>query len=382
MKKAIIIIILFITIRPYEKTIIPKFINLNKSLKSSLTSAWYNITSKKESIIINKNKNIILIKGSLEQIKEFENVFKSIDKERKCVSISIQSGAAEIVDSFNFGINEFGVYNKNPQIARENKKFSFTGIGAQLIEYPTPTNGIAANLAVDPEIPNINLNQNFTSPNSSIVDNIYGNIITEPAYLNIPFTLGGPDLNLARLSPTLNTLIKKDSTDTKINSTFIIKDREKLTLKSGDSLPLYSQNTVSANDSFLISSGLKYIDLGIKLELVPILDKKLEGVTLHIYLEIDILIRGSVKPQGFLIDKPNMLENPPVLDKRKVEQIVYIKNNESILISDYAKSTKNKELRKVPFFSKIPLLGKLFQSTLDKNEELDQFILITPKIIK
>jgi type II secretory pathway component GspD/PulD (secretin) len=72
----------------------------------------------------------------------------------------------------------------------------------------------------------------------------------------------------------------------------------------------------------------------------------------------------------------------PVIDVREAQTQVMIKDGETIVIGGLLKDVKGKETIGIPFLSKIPLLGKLFNREIEDNEKVDLLIFITARIIK
>ncbi|MBI3635413.1 MAG: hypothetical protein HY216_04210, partial [Candidatus Rokubacteria bacterium] len=73
---------------------------------------------------------------------------------------------------------------------------------------------------------------------------------------------------------------------------------------------------------------------------------------------------------------------PPVINRRKAETEVLIREGEHLVIGGVTTSVALEETRKVPFFGDIPILGWLFKQrgTQDTRRELAVFI--TPSVLR
>jgi type III secretion protein C len=72
---------------------------------------------------------------------------------------------------------------------------------------------------------------------------------------------------------------------------------------------------------------------------------------------------------------------PPVKQTRITTQAL-IQNGQSLLIGGYYFESKQNTEAGAPLLRKIPLLGRLFKSTSDSNEQMERMVLITPRIIR
>lgn len=72
----------------------------------------------------------------------------------------------------------------------------------------------------------------------------------------------------------------------------------------------------------------------------------------------------------------------PNLSTRNAETQVICRNNHTIVIGGMIKTDVNETINKVPFFSKIPGIGKLFQSKTNRETRSELIIFITPRIVR
>ncbi|MBI4823948.1 MAG: hypothetical protein HY805_06950 [Nitrospirae bacterium] len=120
------------------------------------------------------------------------------------------------------------------------------------------------------------------------------------------------------------------------------------------------------------------------------------GVTTTSVERVQATLSLSVTPRAVSDDKVAMIINTkrdefdfgksvlgiPPKDTREAKTQLIVKDGETIVIGGiYRKADSNRETR-VPFLSKIPLLGWLFKSKAKRDDQLELLIFITPTIIK
>lgn len=72
----------------------------------------------------------------------------------------------------------------------------------------------------------------------------------------------------------------------------------------------------------------------------------------------------------------------PSIDTREVSTQVLVNNGETVVLGGvYEQSILNK-VDMVPFFGNLPLIGKLFQHTVNTDDKSELLVFVTPKIIK
>ncbi|MEN8131983.1 MAG: type IV pilus secretin PilQ [Pseudomonadota bacterium] len=71
----------------------------------------------------------------------------------------------------------------------------------------------------------------------------------------------------------------------------------------------------------------------------------------------------------------------PSIDTRAIETQVLVDNGQTVVLGGIYDQTMNKSTSRVPFFSDIPILGRLFRNDIESNDQGELLIFITPKII-
>jgi len=114
--------------------------------------------------------------------------------------------------------------------------------------------------------------------------------------------------------------------------------------------------------------------------------------TLFIEAKLELKVTPHVSADGSILLKikaSNNAPNPqltgangqPSITKREAETEVLVKDGETTVIGGiFTRQTSNNRAE-VPFLGKIPILGYLFRSTTDIDNNTELLIFITPRIL-
>ncbi len=72
----------------------------------------------------------------------------------------------------------------------------------------------------------------------------------------------------------------------------------------------------------------------------------------------------------------------PSIDTRELSTQVLVDNGETVVLGGVYEQTIIDKVDFVPFFGKLPLIGKMFQRTTNQDEKSELLVFVTPKIIK
>ena len=126
----------------------------------------------------------------------------------------------------------------------------------------------------------------------------------------------------------------------------------------------YRDNNVDPETGKPVYSGItKEISSGIKLEIQGWISG--DGM-------ITSSVVASVSRQG--VDTSSTTGNPPPTSEKMVTTEVRSKSGEPIVLSGLVMEAESNQVKRVPFISKIPLIGNLFKSK-EKNKEKSQMVI-------
>ena len=370
-------------IKLFEKEqIISKMLNVNYStinekFKDLLEKGWSNIVNDQKSVssmFIDEERKKIFLRSYPKLIEEFECFLNDIDKVVTQVKIDAIILFAHKDFGFDFGINWSGIYNRENTIKRKCKKFDFVGLGGRLDDFPEPTKPIDprhGNLFVNPMDFALNL---FTRSCQSR-DGRHGK--KNDTFITLPFVFGGANLNLSRLNLLLNAAESEEKVKIMSRPSVMTSDNEVAKILIGESIPIQA----TAVDVLAVAvqniTSINFKDVGIALEVHPSVSPDKKNIKLEIFIEESKIISGTT-----ITNEKGIMQNPPVIDIIKVHNKVNLKNGQTVVIGGLSRISEIKGNNKVPFLSRIPIIGKLFfTATRECKEEFEQFIFITPTIV-
>lgn len=145
----------------------------------------------------------------------------------------------------------------------------------------------------------------------------------------------------------------------------------KASILMGDKVPVFT-STSTSTETTDNTVTVEYKDVGVKLEAIPrINDTDRETITMT--------IKPSISTITEWVESGN--NKAPQISTREAETIVRVKSGETIFIGGLLKDEEVKNIKAVPFLSKIPIFGEIFKSRSKEKKNTEILIAITPTII-
>jgi type IV pilus assembly protein PilQ len=72
----------------------------------------------------------------------------------------------------------------------------------------------------------------------------------------------------------------------------------------------------------------------------------------------------------------------PSIDTREVNTQVLVDNGETVVLGGVYEQTILDKTDRVPFLGDLPLIGRLFQHTINQDDKTELLVFVTPKIVK
>jgi Flp pilus assembly secretin CpaC len=72
----------------------------------------------------------------------------------------------------------------------------------------------------------------------------------------------------------------------------------------------------------------------------------------------------------------------PSTTKRKVENTVYVRDGEAVMIGGILSDVQEENENKVPWLGDIPILGWAFKGTSSSNRKINLLVILTPRIVR
>ncbi len=121
-------------------------------------------------------------------------------------------------------------------------------------------------------------------------------------------------------------------------------------------------------------------DIGITLRITP----RINGDdTVELFIEQE---NSTVNPGGGVVpvtDGEGTVQNLPVdtVDTARLTGTVMARDGLTVAVGGLIRTSTNKNERKVPILSEIPIIGRAFRSTRESEEETETVLLITPRLM-
>jgi general secretion pathway protein D len=168
------------------------------------------------------------------------------------------------------------------------------------------------------------------------------------------------------------TLRQQDGTTSVLaNPRIRVKNKEKARIHIGDRVPVIT-TTAAATGGF-ISESVSYLDVGLKLEVEPLIYLE-EEVGIKVGLEVSNIVRevrgtttGSLTYQ---------------IGTRNASTVLRLKDGETQVLAGLISDEDRRTANRVPGVGELPVIGRLFSATRDSIGKTEIVLLITPRLVR
>jgi general secretion pathway protein D len=188
--------------------------------------------------------------------------------------------------------------------------------------------------------------------------------------------LEGMHIGMVNKDQDFDAFIKafKDIGETQIVSTpkITVVNNQEAKIHVGEKQAYVTTTTTTGQSTSTIAEDVTFVDVGTQLYVTPEINEQ-GFITLKVKSEISSVVSLLVTPSNNRI---------PIIDTSLAETTVMTKNGSSILIGGLRKDDKSLTETSVPILGSLPLVGKLFKSSMPKKGRTELLIMITPTIIE
>ncbi len=160
-------------------------------------------------------------------------------------------------------------------------------------------------------------------------------------------------------------------------------DNEEAEIRIGQNIPIITGRTQSAQGvnnatgNLATSVNVERQDIGVTLRVTPQITEG-DSLRLEIYQEISSINVG-LTASGAL----GAAEDVGVpLSKREIENVVVVRNGETVVIGGLMSEDYQDTVSKVPFLGDIPIIGWAFKSSKRELRKINLLVFLTPHIIR
>jgi MSHA biogenesis protein MshL len=189
---------------------------------------------------------------------------------------------------------------------------------------------------------------------------------------SVKLFVGGPHLDIQKsfidLLKTQGTLnyLSNPKVSTLNNQRAVIK-------VATDDAVFESTTTPSAIGQPTVSTTIKYITIGLVLDVVPHVDDK-GNITMNIHPML------TERTGEDAVDRQTG-NRVPILAVREVDTTVRVREGEMVVIGGLIREFKRNQYAATPGLSGVPLLGWAFRSKVDEVQRSELVIFLTPKVV-
>jgi general secretion pathway protein D len=160
-------------------------------------------------------------------------------------------------------------------------------------------------------------------------------------------------------------------------------DNEEAEIRIGQNIPIITgrtqsaQGVTNATGNLATSVNVERQDIGVTLRVTPQITEG-DSLRMEIFQEISSIAVGLTASEAL-----GSAENVGVpLSKREIENVVTIRDGETVVIGGLLSDEYQDTVSKVPFLGDIPILGWAFKSSRRELRKINLLVLLTPHIIR
>ena len=150
-----------------------------------------------------------------------------------------------------------------------------------------------------------------------------------------------------------------------------VKNKEKARIHIGDRVPVIT-TTAAATGGF-VSESVSYLDVGLKLEVEPL-----------VYLEDEVGIKVALEVSNIAREIRTVGSNTLTyqIGTRNAATTLRLRDGETQILAGLISDEDRKTADRVPGLGDLPYLGRLFSHTRDNAVKTEIVLLITPRLVR
>ncbi len=193
--------------------------------------------------------------------------------------------------------------------------------------------------------------------------------VTLPEWLNRSSGI----VRLAFTDPLFLLSLKQEDGSTSVlaNPRIRVLNREKARIHIGDRVPVITTTAAAAGG--FISESVNYLDVGLKLDVEPLIYLE-DEIGIKVALEVSNIVR-EVKGTG-----SNTLTYQ--IGTRNATTALRLRDGETQILAGLISDEDRRTGSRVPGLGSLPVIGRLFSSTHDTTARTEVVLLITPRLVR
>ena len=167
------------------------------------------------------------------------------------------------------------------------------------------------------------------------------------------------------ISGTLGALVSQNKAKILASPKVLTLDNQEAKIEIKEELPYYE----TTNDGGVTTTTVKFKDAGVKLFVTP-------HITSGNYISMNVKPEQSFKSGDTSTNPPQ-----PIVDTRKAETNLLVKDGQTIVIGGLRKVNDTISYDKIPFIGDVPVLGLMFRKKVITTVDSELVLFVTPRIV-
>ncbi|HJW01677.1 MAG TPA: secretin N-terminal domain-containing protein [Azospira sp.] len=162
-----------------------------------------------------------------------------------------------------------------------------------------------------------------------------------------------------------------DSANTNLlaNPRIRTRNREKALIRIGDRVPVI---TTTATSTGFISENVQYVDVGLKLEVEPIIYPN-DEIQIKMALEVSSVVKEIVSKAGTTSYQ---------IGGRNASTVLRLHDGETQVLGGLINDDDRRAANRFPGLANLPIIGALFSNQKDTNQKTELVLSITPRLVR
>jgi general secretion pathway protein D len=176
-------------------------------------------------------------------------------------------------------------------------------------------------------------------------------------------------LNVSDPLVALNLRAQAGRTNVLANPRIRVKNKEKARIHIGDKVPVI---TTTAGATGFVSESVNYLDVGLKLEVEPLVHLE-DEVGIKVGLEVSNISQEIKTTSGTVAYQ---------VGTRNANTTLRLKDGETQVLAGLISDEDRRNAVKTPGLARLPVIGRLFSNSSDTVNKTEIVLLITPRVIR
>lgn len=314
-------------LREYQELVVKSFYLANADVKQ--TANMIRTLVKTRDIFIDEKLNMLVIKDTPNAIRLVEKLIASQDLAEPEVMLEV-----EVIEISYNKLVELGLRFPN-------------SIAVSLVGGGTSTATTAGTTTTTGGTPGVLSLSEWINRNAGLVRLT----VTDPLFL----------LSFKQQDGTTSVLA---------NPRIRVKNKEKAKIHIGDRVPVIT--TTAAVAGGFVSESVSFIDVGLKLEVEPLIYLE-DEVGIKMALEVSNIVREIRTATGTLTFQ---------IGTRTASTVLRLKDGETQILAGLISDEDRRTANRVPGIGELPVVGRLFSSTSNTIGKTEIMLLMTPRLVR